>query len=370
MRERLIFLAEPDYVPTQWYQDALVGVMNQAKRYGYDLSVMTGLPPEPRRALADAHVLVLGMSSPWVRRTLPLLQGLWPVVINRIPRGLEGDVHTVTIDRAHGVLQLVKNFAASGRRRVALFGTDPQSISDQERVEAFREAAFQCGLDGGDAHIFPNRTLLETAAEPLCNRAGEYDAAVCANDFSAMVLLRMLRERGVDVPGDMAVAGFGDMALCRYATPSLTSVTLDFREAGSQAVNVARFLQRSGEGVRLHVSLQAKIVYRASAPGAAQPETAPGLPAAMAQRERAFYTDPSVRDLQALNEMLASMDEIDRAIVAGLMAGRTYQAVSDTEHISFSALKKRVKRLQTLCGARGRPDMERRLNEYALRFTP
>jgi DNA-binding LacI/PurR family transcriptional regulator len=49
----------------------------------------------------------------------------------------------------------------------------------------------------------------------------------CFTDQLALGALRVALERGLDVPGDLAVVGFDDIEDGRYATPSLTTVAPD-----------------------------------------------------------------------------------------------------------------------------------------------
>ena len=67
------------------------------------------------------------------------------------------------------------------------------------------------------AGIFAARQLLERRERPT---------AVCAaNDRSAIGLLDELRRSGIDVPGDIAVAGYDDSVLARLAHIDLTTVS-------------------------------------------------------------------------------------------------------------------------------------------------
>jgi DNA-binding LacI/PurR family transcriptional regulator len=64
------------------------------------------------------------------------------------------------------------------------------------------------------------------------------DAVFCFNDLLALGALRTLLERGYDVPGQVAVAGFDDIEDGRYATPTLTTVSPDKERIARQAVDL------------------------------------------------------------------------------------------------------------------------------------
>ena len=63
-------------------------------------------------------------------------------------------------------------------------------------------------------------------------------AIFAANDHMAMGAIKRLNERGVPVPGRMAVVGFDDIAPAAYFQPSLTTVRQPVEESGRQAAEL------------------------------------------------------------------------------------------------------------------------------------
>ena len=62
------------------------------------------------------------------------------------------------------------------------------------------------------------------------------DAVFCGNDQIARGVIDALRERGVRVPGDVAVVGFDNWEIVAGETrPPLSSVDMNLRELGRQA---------------------------------------------------------------------------------------------------------------------------------------
>ncbi|WES64354.1 substrate-binding domain-containing protein [Microbacter sp. GSS18] len=62
-------------------------------------------------------------------------------------------------------------------------------------------------------------------------------AIVAANDQMALGALRALAERGIRVPDDVSVTGVDDIPEAAYFTPPLTTVRIDFRTQGRDAVH-------------------------------------------------------------------------------------------------------------------------------------
>jgi LacI family transcriptional regulator len=63
-------------------------------------------------------------------------------------------------------------------------------------------------------------------------------AIFAANDSMAIGALSALKESGVAVPEEMAVAGFDDIPLARYMDPPLSSVHVPICELGARAVDL------------------------------------------------------------------------------------------------------------------------------------
>ncbi|GAB2568898.1 LacI family transcriptional regulator [Paractinoplanes abujensis] len=60
-------------------------------------------------------------------------------------------------------------------------------------------------------------------------------AIMCDNDLMALAVLDELRERAVDVPGDVSVVAWDDSALCQLATPPLSAMSHDVGRIGELA---------------------------------------------------------------------------------------------------------------------------------------
>ncbi|WP_344098745.1 LacI family DNA-binding transcriptional regulator [Myceligenerans crystallogenes] len=61
-------------------------------------------------------------------------------------------------------------------------------------------------------------------------------AVIAANDHIALGVMRGASERGWQVPGDVVVTGWDGATFGAYTTPALTTITVDFREAGARAM--------------------------------------------------------------------------------------------------------------------------------------
>ena len=94
-------------------------------------------------------------------------------------------------------------------------------------------------------------------------------AVIAANDLLAVGALRGAAERGWSAPGDLVVTGWDNSVFGAYATPSLTTVDVDFRAAGRHAMQLLVAALRGEKPPTRGPALQ-RIVWREST-GAAKP---------------------------------------------------------------------------------------------------
>jgi LacI family gluconate utilization system Gnt-I transcriptional repressor len=74
------------------------------------------------------------------------------------------------------------------------------------------------------------------------------DVVMCSSDWSAHGALDELRERGIKVPQEIAVIGFGDLDFAAELSPALTTVKIDGGMIGRQA---AAFLMSRARGEKI-----------------------------------------------------------------------------------------------------------------------
>lgn len=90
------------------------------------------------------------------------------------------------------------------------------------------------------------------------------DLVVCASDWLALGVLFAAREAGLQVPGDLAVIGFGNLSIAAEMRPAITSVNIDGELLGRQAAEVLR-RKALGEDVPRHTDVGFRIIERDSA---------------------------------------------------------------------------------------------------------
>src|SRR3954447_6309738 len=150
----------------------------------------------------------------------------------------------VNIDDRGAARATAEHLTKLGHRRfgIALGWDDPGS---RHHVARERLAGWREGLEAADVRwddvmlaVAPgfDRASGRLAGADLLDRASRPTAILCISDVFALGVLEAARERGVDVPEQLSVAGFDDIA--EAARAGLTTVRQPHAEKGSAALRL------------------------------------------------------------------------------------------------------------------------------------
>lgn len=133
----------------------------------------------------------------------------------------------VLLDNAESSSALATALISQGYRRFAIVTAGSNLLTPTARTTGFLAALKESGLSPASDDVIEgdfDRHGGYQAAGSLIPRIGTIDLIFAASDAMAFGVLARLRDEGIKVPGDVAIAGFDDVALSRDLTPALTTV--------------------------------------------------------------------------------------------------------------------------------------------------
>ncbi len=206
---------------------------------------------------ADARFLAENLPS-----DLPI------VLINT--RQDNGNFPSVSVDNYGGAFAMVRHLAERGHRRIALIAGPDSNFDAQERLRGYRAALAEL-LPGTDEMVLRGDFTEESgyrAGTQIVTYGELPDAVFAANDMMAIGCLFALNEAGLQVPRDIALAGFDDVPIARYITPPLTTVRVRIADLGGRALDQLALAIESPEKAKVSAQvLRAELVVRASCAG-------------------------------------------------------------------------------------------------------
>jgi DNA-binding LacI/PurR family transcriptional regulator len=185
---------------------------------------------------------------------------IWGPTINEQPG------HSIGCDNVDGGYQATRHLLQTGHRRIAFLGSTSQRSPELAgRYDGYCKALHEAAIEPDDGlKVDADSSDGEgyRAVRELLDRDAKFDALFAVTDVIAIDAMHALEDKGLSVPGDVAVVGFDDILLAAHVSPPLTTVRQDIRQA---AEGLVRGIVGLIEGEPVESSLMApQLVVRAS----------------------------------------------------------------------------------------------------------
>jgi LacI family transcriptional regulator, gluconate utilization system Gnt-I transcriptional repressor len=203
----------------------------------YDIHEEERLIEQLLRRRPEAIVVTGGKHTPRSRR---LLENAGLPVIETWDLPAQPIGHVVGFSNAEAVRGMIDHFVSRGVTRIAFIGGDAdRDTRGTDRREGFVAAMRAQGLEAS--------RLIDAGAPPISMREGavamgqlldrlpDTEALICVSDLSAFGALTECQRRGIRVPEDIWIAGFGDYEIAEVSVPALTTINPFPREIGARA---------------------------------------------------------------------------------------------------------------------------------------
>ncbi|WP_179393849.1 LacI family DNA-binding transcriptional regulator [Lacticaseibacillus absianus] len=154
---------------------------------------------------------------------------------------LGANTASIGIDNRAAELEVTSDMLRQGRRNLVMINGWRTAAVSQQRQQGFLEALAQAdrpildytvqfaGFDLDNAMALTNRLIVQHPT---------IDGFICASDIMAVGVLKALRQHGIAVPTQVAVAGFDNTVVGRYMEPSLSTVEQHMEAMGGRAAKL------------------------------------------------------------------------------------------------------------------------------------
>ena len=267
----------------EYFSELIRGIDLAARARGLHLLVSSshGDAAEAAAALRAMNGRVDGLlvMSPHVSADF-----LWGNVADDLPAVLmnthvAGSQHSsFAVDNHGGARAMVGHLVGRGHRDIAFIAGPESNFEAQERLRGYR-AAIADLLPGVPEQVLQGDFTKESgyrAGSQVVALTRRPSAVFASNDMMAIGCLAALNEAGLQVPNDIALAGFDDVPVSRYVSPPLTTVRARITELGGLALErLASEIEEAEHHTPLHQTLRAELVVRQST--ASPNGAAPGI---------------------------------------------------------------------------------------------
>lgn len=170
-------------------------------------------------------------------------------------------VSSVTINDFDGGYLAAKNLIEQGCKRIAHLTGDQSLEIFVNRNMGYQKALLDNGLDYNEEYVFQTKSNVEAgrlAVDRLFSLSSPPDAIFSSSDFAALGAIQALKERGIKIPEDFCVFGFGNEPFTRFMELSISSVDQSPLEMGKMAAKV--FLEQINNTNK--VKIEKKVVLK------------------------------------------------------------------------------------------------------------
>lgn len=197
-----------------------------------------------------------------------LKKGIPIVLFDRVQSPVGCGCTTVTIDNFQAGYDVTSHLISQGCKRIVYLGENTTCPVFGERARGYWEALVQNGLKADPELVIEEHLNTDTGAlvvDRILKMKKRPDGIFAGNDMAAASLMFELKQRGVDIPGEMAICGFNNTYVSGIVEPSLTTVRYPGDEMGRIAASsLMEILDHESQVATQNVLLKHELIIRDS----------------------------------------------------------------------------------------------------------
>lgn len=169
-------------------------------------------------------------------------------------------IPSVVIDDFKGGYIATAHLINQGYKRIAHLAGPQRFHTFQNRLEGYKTALSDNNIPFDKSLVYTGDLYIEEgkkAADYFLELPEPPDAVFCVEDFSALGLIKRLKEKNIRIPAEIGVIGFANEDFDEHITPTLSSIDQQTVEMGREAFKMLMNIIEANETA---VAVQSKIV--------------------------------------------------------------------------------------------------------------
>lgn len=181
----------------------------------------------------------------------------------------ELDLCKVENDDFSGSYDLTKHLIEQGYRKMMWIGGARSFNTYQNRFGGYQKALQEIGIDADKLPVYEGSIALETACEFMKSYLENHplpEVIFSASDYMAMGAMMAIQERGLNIPGDIALSGYSNEPFAALTNPKLTSVEQFSKEMGKETAQMLleQIQKENKERIPRKIMIKPKLIIRES----------------------------------------------------------------------------------------------------------
>lgn len=236
--------------------DVLCGINDRAQELGYDVILFSTSPTAQtkttymdfvRQRRVDGVIMMgIRLDDPY---TQEVVEATIPSVLIDVPLTSKTCSY-VSTDNLAGARAAVEHLIGLGHRHIGFVNGHRQAAVSRERLAGYQQALETANLSFRPEYVYYGNFEMEDGTrgtEELTKRHPEMTAIFYASDLMALGGIKYIQSIGGQVPDDLSVIGFDDIALASLVQPTLSTIRQTRYEMGKTAVEVLLRMLEKGE---------------------------------------------------------------------------------------------------------------------------
>ena len=181
---------------------------------------------------------------------------------------LKGSYAKINTGLYDGAQNSVRILQEKGRKNIFYMGSTKE---EGFRYKGFESQILASGLPLNKTIIIKEDIVGVSKTEDLKNtlttimkQDNPPDAFICRTDSEAFMAMKILQENGYKIPQDVSIIGFNNSSWCSNSNPTLSSVSIDRKEAARYVIEFLDTLIHSNDDKNYTVTLKTELIERDS----------------------------------------------------------------------------------------------------------
>ena len=234
-------------IAMHFFSSAISGMQEYAAQHGYSIMIcqsMESLDVEKSNIhmlvsnRVDGLLISLSSETKDVEHLQQLVRKRIPIVLfDRVHEDIA--VSKVVVDDHDGAFKAVEYLIKTGCKRIGHIGGPESLYISAQRKKGYLDALIKNNIAVNEELIISCENLqtepIEATKKLLLQKP---DAIFCMNDPIAILVMQVLKKKGISIPGEISIVGFTNEPVSSFIEPSLTTVSQPSHEMGVMAARI------------------------------------------------------------------------------------------------------------------------------------
>lgn len=262
----LLPLEDPSiaFLQNPFYAEFIGGLEKGISKYNYDVVIgviknQTDFKDWIRSRDLDGLVMI----GSYDKEIYKDLNGLnIPIVLTDDYSDLASSFNSVRSNDEAGIYSATKYLIDNGHRDIAFVGNPKAYLIDNYRYNGYKKALDDNNIRSD--YLYKTDATFDSGyliGEDII-KDKKVSAIICSGDMLAIGIIKKIKELGYDVPKDLSIIGFDDIASASIVHPGLTTIHQDIGEKGYRSAQIIIDILENDRKGKIAVNLEPYLVKR------------------------------------------------------------------------------------------------------------